>query len=85
MKVNVTIDCTPEEARDFMGLPDLKPMQERMMAEIEQRLRTGVESMNPESLIKTWLPASMQGIEQVQQIQQAFWQQLASIAGGKKE
>jgi hypothetical protein len=85
MKVNVTIDCTPEEARDFMGLPDLKPMQERMMAEIEQRLRTGVESMNPESLIKTWLPASMQGIEQVQQIQQAFWQQLASIAGSKKE
>jgi hypothetical protein len=85
MKVNVTIDCTPEEARDFMGLPDLKPMQERMMAEIEQRLRTGVESMNPESLLKTWLPASMQGIEQVQQIQQAFWQQLASIAGGKKE
>ena len=85
MKVNVTIDCTPEEARDFMGLPDLKPMQERMMAEIETRLRTGVESMNPESLIKTWLPASMQGIEQVQQIQQAFWQQLASIAGGKKE
>ena len=85
MKVNVTIDCTPEEARDFMGLPDLKPMQERMMAEIEQRLRTGVESMNPESLIKTWLPASMQGIEQAQQIQQAFWQQLASIAGGKKE
>ena len=85
MKVNVTIVCTPEEARDFMGLPDLKPMQERMMAEIETRLRTGVESMNPESLIKTWLPASMQGIEQVQQIQQAFWQQLASIAGGKKE
>ena len=85
MKVNVTIDCTPEEARDFMGLPDLKPMQERMMAEIEQRLRAGVESMNPESLIKTWLPASMQGIEQVQLIQQAFWQQLASIAGGKKE
>ena len=85
MKVNVTIDCTPEEARDFMGLPDLKPMQDRLMGEIEQRLRAGVESMNPESLIKTWLPASMQGIEQVQQIQQAFWQQLASIAGSKKE
>jgi hypothetical protein len=85
MKVNVTIDCTPEEARNFMGLPDLKPMQDRMMGEIERRLRAGVESMNPESLVKTWLPASMQGIEQVQQIQHAFWQQLASIASGKKE
>lgn len=23
MKVNIEIDCTPEEARTFMGLPDL--------------------------------------------------------------
>lgn len=23
MKVNVEIDCTPEEARRFMGLPDV--------------------------------------------------------------
>ena len=86
MKVNVTIDCTPEEARNFMGLPDLKPMQDRMMGEIEQRLRAGVESMNPESLVKTWLPASMQSVEQMQQLQQAFWSQLANIAtSGKKD
>src|SRR5437868_1199614 len=29
MKVNVQIDCTPEEARAFFGLPDLGPMQQR--------------------------------------------------------
>ena len=23
MKVNIEIDCTPEEARTFMGLPDV--------------------------------------------------------------
>ncbi|WP_371917856.1 DUF6489 family protein, partial [Pseudomonas sp. FW306-02-F08-AA] len=23
MKINVEVDCTPEEARRFMGLPDL--------------------------------------------------------------
>lgn len=23
MKINIEIECTPEEARDFMGLPDL--------------------------------------------------------------
>ena len=25
MKVNIEIDCTPEEARTFMGLPDVTP------------------------------------------------------------
>jgi hypothetical protein len=85
MKVNVEVTCTPEEARAFFGLPDLKPMQERVLNEIEDRLRSSLNAMNPEAIFKTWLPASMQGVEQMQQIQQAFWSQLANIAQGKKE
>ena len=85
MKVNVTVDCTPEEARAFFGLPDLGPMQQRVMGEIEERLRANLASMSPEAIFKTWIPASMQGVEQMQQMQQAFWSQLANIATGKKE
>ena len=82
MKVNVEVTCTPEEARAFFGLPDLKPMQDRIMGEIEERLKSSLNSMNPEQVFKTWLLASMQGVEQMQQMQQAFWQQLAGIASG---
>ena len=85
MKVNVEVSCTPEEARAFFGLPDIKPMQDRIMAEIEERLRSSLGAMDPQTVFTTWLPASMQGVEQMQQIQQAFWSQLASIATGKKE
>lgn len=82
MKVNVEVSCTPEEARAFFGLPDIKPMQDRIMGEIEERLKSSLNSMNPEQVFKTWLPASMQGVEQMQQMQQMFWQQLAGIASG---
>jgi hypothetical protein len=82
MKVNVEVTCTPEEARAFFGLPDIKPMQDRIMGEIEERLKSSLNSMNPEQVFKTWLPASMQGVEQMQQMQQMFWQQLAGIASG---
>jgi len=87
MKVNVEVNCTPEEARAFFGLPDLGPMQQRVMGEIEERLRNSLNAMNPETIFKTWLPASMQGVDQMQQMQQAFWSQLANIAAGgpKKE
>jgi len=85
MKVNVEVTCTPEEARAFFGLPDLGPMQQRVMSEIEERLRSSLGAMNPETIFKTWLPASMQGVEQMQQLQQAFWSQLANIASSKKE
>jgi hypothetical protein len=85
MKVNVEVSCTPEEARAFFGLPDIKPMQDRIMAEIEERLRSSLGAMDPQTVFKTWLPASMQGVEQMQQIQQAFWSQLANIATGSKK
>src|SRR3546814_3772920 len=32
MKIHVDIDCTPEEARVFLGLPEVGPMQEDLMA-----------------------------------------------------
>src|SRR6266404_4907118 len=62
MKVNVEVTCTPEEARAFFGLPDLGPMQQRVMGEIEDRLRSSLGAMSPEAIFKTWIPASMQGV-----------------------
>lgn len=32
MRVKVNIDCSPEEARRFIGLPDVTPVNERYVA-----------------------------------------------------
>jgi len=56
MKITVDIDCTPAEARHFMGLPDVEPMQKAVMAEIERRMIAELERFSPESLFKAWLP-----------------------------
>lgn len=76
MKIKLDIDCTPEEARSFFGLPDVKPLQERMMKEIEQRMVHGLQAMDPADMIKTWMPATMQGFDQMQR----FWSQMAAGA-----
>jgi len=70
MKINVEIDCTPEEARAFFGLPDVAPMQERLMKEVEERTLAAMRAMEPEALMQNWLPASMQGLETMQKM---FW------------
>ncbi len=86
MKVTVNVDCTPEEARTFMGLPDVRPMQEALMKELEERMRANMQAMSPESMIKTWLPAGMQGADQMQKM---FWGQLqqmmSGVGAGKKD
>ena len=38
MKVNVEIDCTPLEARQFFGLPDVQPMQTAVMEKLQQQM-----------------------------------------------
>ena len=32
MKINVEVDCTPEEARRAIGLPDLTPLHDSYIA-----------------------------------------------------
>ncbi|WP_348657889.1 DUF6489 family protein, partial [uncultured Thalassospira sp.] len=51
MKVTVNIDCTPEEARTFFGLPDVQPMQKAMMQEIEDRMKANLAAMDPETML----------------------------------
>ena len=73
MKVNFDIECTPEEARAFFGLPDVAPLQERMMKELEDKMLDNLKSMDPETIVKTWLPATIQGWGDMQKM---FWQQM---------
>ena len=76
MKVKLDIECTPAEARAFFGLPDVKPLQEAVMKEIEGRMMQGLSAMDPDQMMKTWMPATIQGFEQLQR----FWGQLAAGA-----
>jgi hypothetical protein len=79
MKVTVNVECSPEEARTFLGLPDVQPMQQALMKDLEDRLRANMQAMNPEAMMSTWLPASMQGAEQMQKM---FWSQIQQTLSG---
>ena len=65
MKITIDIDCTPEEARDFLGLPDVKPMQEKLMDDLGERMAASLKAMEPAEMLRTWLPANLKGYEQM--------------------
>ena len=68
MKITVDVDCTPLEARQFMGLPDVEPMQKAAMAEIEKRMMAELERFSPETLFKAWLPIAGMNAEWLQEL-----------------
>jgi len=79
MKIKFDIDCTPAEARAFLGLPDVGPLQAEMMTAIQERMTKTLATMDPEALMKLWLPGAAQSVEQMQK---AFWEQLV---GGERK
>lgn len=54
MKVTVTVDCTPLEAREFLGLPDVQPMQAAMMDQMQTKMMESMDKYSPESIMQTW-------------------------------
>ena len=82
MKIKLDIDCTPEELRSFLGLPDVRPMQEELLKNVQERLSANLKTLDPETMLKTWLPAGLKGFEQLQEM---FMSQMAGRPdGGKK-
>ena len=64
MKVSIDIDCTPEEARAFLGLPDITPVNDAMVEEVRKRMETNMDSLDPDVMMRQWTSLGRQMTEQ---------------------
>lgn len=81
MKITVDIDITPEEARTFLGLPDLEPMQQAILKDVQDRIQKNVSRLDPDVLLKTWFNAAPQGMDQLQKM----FGGIAAMATGRRK
>jgi len=82
MKVTMEMDMTPEEARAFMGLPDVVPMQKKMLEEMQARMKAAFDANDPEGMMRAWMPLSSGfggGAETFQKFQKAMWDSAAAM------
>ena len=75
MKVTVEVDCTPLEARSFLGLPDVTPLNEHLVREMQTRFDKNASLLKPEELMKNWM--ALGGAAQEQ-----FFKLMTSAASG---
>lgn len=59
MKMNIEIECTPLEARQFLGLPDVQPMQNAVMDKLQQKMAENLDKFSPEAIMKDWFDPKM--------------------------
>jgi hypothetical protein len=81
MKVSVELDCTPEEARRFLGLPDVSALNEALVKEMQARMGANMAALAPEELMKNWMAFGQGATEQFRKLMEAG---LHSAAPAKK-
>ena len=75
MKFSIDIDCTPSEAREFFGLPDVEAFNQALVEKAQEQVFANMQDMAPEALMKAWMPAGAQVFEAMQK---QFFAQTAS-------
>ncbi len=81
MKVNVEIDCTPEEARRFLGLPDVTKANDVYVDAVAKAMK-GVGNIDQlQDMAKQLAPMGQIGLKMFQQFMEAG----AASAGAKKD
>jgi 3-methyladenine DNA glycosylase/8-oxoguanine DNA glycosylase len=58
MKISVDVDCTPEEARRFLGLPDLTPVHQAYIQRMTKAASEGPTAESAAEMMKSWGPMS---------------------------
>lgn len=76
MKFTVDVDCTPEEARRFLGLPDLGPVHAAYVEKMQKAVSEGLTPDMVGEMMKNWGPMSEAGMN--------LWSQMLGQMSGKK-
>lgn len=76
MKVTVDVDCSPEEARRFLGLPDLTPVHQVYLDKLQKAIAEGPSTELMADMAKSWGPMSEAGM--------SLWTQMMEQMSGKR-
>lgn len=68
MKISFDIDCTPQEARAFFGLPDLQPLHDVYLDRMKSAMTEGINPADWEKMMRAWAPGIAGGYEQWQKL-----------------
>jgi len=69
--MTIEVDCTPAVARAFLGLPDVSPINDQLVAEMQKRMGSNLSMLQPEELMKSWMALGGQATEGFRQMMTA--------------
>ena len=71
MKMTIEVDCSPEEARRFLGLPDVSALNDHLVNEMTKRVDANMSLLAPEEFMKNWMSFGTGAQEQFRKLMEA--------------
>ena len=86
MRLTINIDCTPEEARAFFGMPNVAPLNDMIMTEMTKRARENLDSLaDPERFFAQMMSMGGKSFEQFQAMMGAAMSGAGGGSAAKKK
>lgn len=85
MKIIVTVDCTPKEAREFLGWPDVEPLQREMMEKMSQMATEGMSGTDAMNAMRPFIAPNVQAFEAIQKAFLQAFQSSMRVGGRDKD
>lgn len=82
MEIKITIDCTPEEARTFFGLPDVTPLNDALIKKMQERMEESFDQTSVDALMKNWMQGAAGMGKNMTDFQSMFFNMMS---GSKKD
>ncbi|MGB0662117.1 MAG: DUF6489 family protein [Mangrovicoccus sp.] len=58
MKARIELELSPVEARELMGLPDVRKLQEAWLEKMSSKMEADLENLTPDAILQNWMKAA---------------------------
>ena len=72
MKFNIEVDCTPEEVRKLLGLPDLGEVHGVYLDKLKNVADKGITPDLVQQMVRNWVPMGDSGMDLVKNLMGGF-------------
>lgn len=80
MKINISVEASPAEFREFFGLPEVQSLQAEMIERIREQMQAGAEGFDPLSMMRPFIAPNLPpNLQSVEAMQRAFWDGLSTM------
>lgn len=75
MQINISVDCTPEEAREFLGLPNVRKVQDEWLEKVGANILGNSENFSPDKIIGSWISGASSNADLFTNLMNSFTRQ----------